>query len=183
MADFLTSGLVALTLPEAISLAIGVFFIFEISLRFMSRSILGIIMASMYLLGIALFYKTTVCIGQMIQSEQPLVWQAIRFGTIGLIGLLVGYVLECFLTQRFKPGVITLTIGLGFFTGELFGYGLFLLYNVLLGTSPSGPWPHPLYIYMLTLQGLGRGLILGFSFGYIQSRFLGEKFHINPITA
>lgn len=183
MADFLTTGLVALTLPEAISLAIGVFFIFEISLRFMSRSILSIIMGLMYLIGIVLFYKNAVFIGQIIQSEQPLVWQAIRFGTIGLIGLLVGYVLEYFLTQRFKPGVITRTIGLGFFTGELFGYGLFLLYNLLLGTSPYGPWPHPAYLYMLTLQGLGKGLILGFSFGYIQSRFVGEKFHITPITA
>jgi len=172
LANFLTRGLVAISMLEAISLAIGSYITLESESR--RKLVLSVGIALLYMVGIALFYQVAMATTQVVRSDSPFVFQIVRFGTYGLMSLGIGYGFDLILNKDLKPGQITITLAIGFLSGEIFGYSLFLLYNVLLGTSPFGPWPAPAYIYMLTIQGLGEGLIIGYSLGLIQLKYLNK---------
>jgi len=169
LGSFLTRGLIAFSSLEAISIGIGTYLILEQGKR--RRLITSIFIAFAYLIGIALFYKIAIAVGQLVHSDNSIILQFERFGTYAFISLMIGYTTERLFIKSIKPGQITLILGGGFLGGEIFGYGLFILSNVLIGSSPFGPWGGPEYLSMLAIQGLGEGLIVGYSLGYLQAKY------------
>ncbi|NOH11123.1 MAG: hypothetical protein HND51_05690 [Chloroflexi bacterium] len=182
LAGFLGRGFLALMLPEALALVIGSVFIFGTSVRARKLLFMSLMVASCYVIGFGLQFRSSNLFGQFFLNVDKSIWVMHRFVWMAMIGLLMGYVLEVALSRKWKPGMVTLFAGSSLFAADVIGYGSFALFNLVMGIPIFGPWPMPEYYYLHALQAIVKGMILGIGLGYIRKSHQGNVLHREVLT-